>query len=89
MLARVHYFCSVQKLIQEKVLLGTEFEASAGETVAPHQSIFLPIAAEHSVFVLLSGDVLLPLSLAITVLTTQTAVKVTLKERNTQHMHIK
>lgn len=72
-----------------RFLLGTEFEASAWKTVAPHQSLFLPFAAEHSVFVLLCGDVLLPLSLAITVLTTQTAVKVTLQDKNQLNICIK
>lgn len=68
-----------QKLIQEKVLLGAEFNACARETVAPRQSFVFSLAAEHSVLVLLRGDVLLPLSLTVTVLTTQMAVEATLK----------
>lgn len=66
-------------IIEEKVLLGAEFKACARETVGPRQSFIFSLAAEHSVLVLLTGDVLLPLPLTVTVPTTQTAVEATLK----------
>lgn len=63
----------------EELLLGAEFEACAREAVAPRQSLVFSLTAEYTVLVLLSGDVLLPLPLAVTVFTTQTAVEATLK----------
>lgn len=67
------------KLIQENLLLGAQFKACTREAVAPRQSFIFSLAAEHSVLVLLGGNVLLPLPLAVTVFATQAAVKATLK----------
>lgn len=61
--------------------LGAKFKASSGKTVAPLQSFFLPVAAEHPVLVLLGGDVPLPLALAVAVPAAQLAVEGVLEQR--------
>lgn len=63
------------------VLLGADVKAGSREAVVPGQSLLFSLAAEHSVFVLLRRDVLLPLPLAVTMPTTQTAVQASLKHR--------
>lgn len=60
-------------------LLGADFKTRSREAVAPRQSLVFTLTAEHSVFVLLRRNVLLPLPLAVTVLATQPAVEAILK----------
>lgn len=67
---------------QEKSLLRAQLKAFARETAVPQQSFVFSLTAEHTVFVFLRGDVLLPLPLTVTVLPTQIAVEAALKHKD-------
>lgn len=64
----------------KRALLGAKFEACARETVVPHWSFVLSLTAKHTVLVPLRRDVLLPLTLSVTVPTTEMAIEADLKQ---------
>lgn len=65
----------------KRALLGAKFEACAREAVIPHWSFVLSLTAKHTVLVPLRRDVLLPLTLSITVPTTEMAVEAVLNQK--------
>lgn len=59
-------------------LPGAEGDAGSGEAVYPAETLLLARSAQNALFMLLRRDVLLPLTLAVTVLPTQAAVETVL-----------
>lgn len=75
--------CEVITCYTVRRVPGAEGEVGSREAVYPGETLLLAHSAQHALFVPLGRDVLLPLTLAVTVFPTQAAVETVLTHKHT------